>query len=116
MDQLRRELAEHGASVDGVYCCPHSKEDGCSCKKPLPGMVLRAQKDFGLEVSSCYLVGDSGFNDMVLARWVGCRAVLVRTGLGEGSLGEYRHLWADIEPDHIADDVLEAARWIVKWA
>ena len=50
---------------------------------------------------------------MALGRAAGCRTVLVRTGLGDGSLTKYRHLWEDIEPDYIAQDVLEAARWIV---
>ena len=82
----------------------------------LPGMVLRAQRDFALDLAACYLVGDCGSKDMVLAQAVGCRAILVRTGLGEGSLGEYRRVWADIEPDFIADDVLDAARWIAESA
>jgi len=51
---------------------------------------------------------------MVLARSVGCKAILVRTGLGEGSLEEYRHLWADIEPDFVAENILGAAKWIVE--
>jgi histidinol-phosphate phosphatase family protein len=107
IDDLKQELAEHGAKLDGVYCCPHS------CRKPAPGMVLQAQRDFDLDLSGCYLVGDRGDADMVLARSVGCKAILVRTGLGEGSLGQYRDSWADIEPDFVAQDVLDAARWIV---
>jgi histidinol-phosphate phosphatase family protein len=113
MDDLKLELAEGGARLDGVYCCPHTEEDNCSCRKPKPGMVLQAQRDFDLDLSKCYLVGDVGAWDMVLARSVGCKAVLVRTGLGEGSLGQYRNRWADIEPDFVARDVLDAAVWIV---
>ena len=113
MSQLTRKLTEQGASVDAVYCCPHGKDDGCTCKKPLPGMVFRARRDFELDVIACYLVGDCGVTDMVLAQAAGCRAILVRTGLGESSLGEYRHLWAEVEPDFIASDVLEAVRWVI---
>jgi len=112
-DKLRHELAEYGAKLDGIYCCPHTPEDNCSCRKPLSGMVLQAQRDFDLDLSGCYLVGDTGAWDMVLARSVGCRAVLVRTGLGDGSLGQYRNRWADIEPDFVAQDVYDAAKWIV---
>ncbi len=110
---LQKELAGHGARLDAVYCCPHGARDGCSCRKPLPGMLLAAQRDWGLDLARCYVVGDAGAWDMVLARSVGAKAVLVRTGLGEGSLAEYRHLWADIEPDFVAADVLEAVQWIV---
>jgi len=113
MDDLKRELAEHRAKLDAFYCCPHTHEDKCLCRKPLPGMIIQAQKDFDIELSESYMVGDTGAWDMVLARSVGCKAILVRTGLGEGSLGDYRHEWADIEPDFVAEDVLEAVRWIV---
>jgi len=114
MSGLRSELAADGATLDGVYCCPHAKEDDCECKKPKPGLALQAQEDFGLDFSTSYLVGDSGANDMVLAREIGCRAVLVKAGLGESSLGEYRHLWDSIEPDFIAEDVLDAVCWILQ--
>jgi D-glycero-D-manno-heptose 1,7-bisphosphate phosphatase len=113
IDDLKQELAEHEAKLDAVYCCPHVPADRCSCRKPSPGMVLQAQRDFDLDLSRCYVIGDRGDADMVLARSVGCKAVLVRTGLGEGSLGQYRDWWADVEPDFVAQDVLDAARWIV---
>ncbi len=114
VDELKQELAEHGAELDAVYCCPHTSEDNCTCRKPLPGMLLQAQRELGLDLTECYLVGDTGAWDMMLARSVGSKAILVRTGLGEGSLGEYRHLWAEIEPDFVAENLLEAAGWIVE--
>ena len=76
-------------------------------------MLLQAQKDLGLDLSECYLIGDRGDADIALARVTGCKAILVRTGLGRSSLGQYRYTWADIEPDYIAQDVLDGARWIV---
>ncbi len=114
VDELKQELAEHEAELDAVYCCPHTSEDNCTCRKPLPGMLLQAQRELGLDLTECYLVGDTGAWDMMLARSVGSKAILVRTGLGEGSLGEYRHLWAEIEPDFVAENLLEAAGWIVE--
>jgi len=113
MEKLKSEVTAAGGRIDAVYCCPHQPKDNCACMKPLPGLLLRAQEDFHLNFSSGYVVGDTGAWDMVLARSVGCKAVLVRTGLGESSLKEYRHTWANINPDYIADDVLDAAQWIV---
>ena len=113
MYELQQELAQYGAKLDGFYCCPHMPEDKCLCMKPHPGMLLQAQKDFGLDLSECYVIGDRGDADMAVARIAGCKAILVRTGLGCGSLGQYRYTWADIEPDYIAQDVLDGARWIV---
>ena len=114
MTALKRELAGHGVTIDAVYCCPHIPTDNCSCKKPLPGMLRQAERDFDLDIARSVVVGDTGPSDMAMARAAGCKAVLVRTGLGEGSLGEFRHLWAGIEPDFVAVDVLEAVRWIVR--
>jgi D-glycero-D-manno-heptose 1,7-bisphosphate phosphatase len=114
MLDLNLELAQQGAHFDGVYCCPHTALDNCDCRKPKPGMLLKACKDFGLHISDCFLVGDTGAWDMVLARDVGCKAVLVRTGLGESSLGEYRSTWQEIDPDFIADDAASAVDWILQ--
>lgn len=111
--ELTRELAAQGARLDRAYCCPHSPQDGCACRKPAIGMLLRAKGDFGVDLARCYVVGDIGQWEVAMARNAGCHAILVRTGLGEGSLGEYRHTWADLEPDYVAEDILDAARWIV---
>jgi hypothetical protein len=51
---------------------------------------------------------------MALANTTGCAGVLVRTGLGESSLAEYRHTWQNITPDYIADDILTAVSWILQ--
>lgn len=110
---LQVELARNGASIDGVYICPHASGSGCGCRKPEPGLLMRAADDHRIQLRASTLVGDVGAWDVVAARRAGCRAVLVRTGWGEGSLNEYRGLWGDHEADHVAADVLGAARWIV---
>lgn len=114
IEVLNEELVRNGAHLDAVYCCPHLDEDECSCKKPKTGMVMDAQQDFGLNLKTCYIVGDTGAWDIVLANRVGCKGILVRTGLGESSLGEYRHTWADSYADFIAEDVLHAVNWILE--
>ena len=113
METLKKELWEGGARLDAVYCCPHETQDNCSCQKPKPGMLFEAQKDFYLDLRSCYVVGDVGAWDLGLTTTTHCKGVLVRTGLGESSLGEYRHTWEEIHPDYIADDILGAVRWII---
>ena len=96
------------------YICPHAKADACDCKKPAPGLLLRAARDLTIDLSQSFVVGDSGFNDVQAGAAVGCRTVLVRTGEGQDSLTVYRQSWADVEPDFVAENVLEAARWILK--
>lgn len=112
MSEIVTELAAQGAGIDGVYCCPHSRTDGCTCKKPRAGLLEQCAHQHPVHLRGSYVVGDNGSNDMRLARAVGCSAVLVRTGVGDGSLKTYRHLWSDIEPDYVADNLLDAAQWI----
>jgi len=112
VSEMATELAAQGAGIDGVYCCPHARTDGCACKKPRTGLLEQCAHQHSVDLGGSYVVGDNGSNDTRLARAAGCSAVLVRTGIGEGSLGPYRHLWSDIEPDYVAGDLLDAAQWI----
>ncbi len=110
--QFQAEFATHG--LDGSYICPHRPEDGCDCRKPLPGLLHQAAREHGLDLTRCAVVGDVGATDMLAAAAVGAVKVLVRTGWGEGSLGAHRAAWAAVEPDYIADDLLDAARWLIR--
>ena len=111
---LKDELCLSNAHFDAVYCCPHTHSDHCSCKKPLTGMVDTACKDFEIDLKNSYIIGDMGKSDMVLARNVGAKGILVLTGIGKGSLGENRHTWRDTEPYFVADNLLVAADHIIK--
>lgn len=97
--------------LHGAYLCPHRHDAGCQCRKPAPGLLLRAAEEHNLDLSRCAVIGDVGATDMKAAAAVGALKVLVRTGWGEDSLAAYRHTWADVEPDYIAADLLDAAQW-----
>jgi D-glycero-D-manno-heptose 1,7-bisphosphate phosphatase len=71
-----------GGRVDACYMCPHHPERGCDCRKPAPGMLLRAAREMGLDLSRSYSVGDAA-SDVLAAQAVGARGILVRTGRGE---------------------------------
>ena len=113
ISRLKNELSVHHANFDAVYCCPHQRSDECSCKKPRTGMIESAQKEFDINIQNSYVIGDMGMNDIVLARNIGAKAILVLTGVGKSSLNEYRHKWQNVEPDYIAENVLEAAEYII---
>ncbi len=91
------------ARIDATYHCPHHPEGTvaelaieCECRKPRPGMLLRAAAEHGLDLASSIFVGDKD-SDLSAARAAGCGAVLVRTGYGaevERALG----------PSHGAND------------
>lgn len=114
MAELERELGEDGTWLDAVYCCPHSRADGCNCCKPRTALVEDACRKFQIEPELSYVVGDRGDFDMLLASAIGARAILVRTGEGESFLVQSRETWANVEPDYVAEDVLDAVRWILK--
>jgi len=76
-------------------------------------LARRAAEELGVDLWASYVVGDVGPNDMLLARNIGAKGILVKTGFGERNLGEFRHTWADYEADFIAADALDAARWIL---
>jgi histidinol-phosphate phosphatase family protein len=114
MRELEAELKEKDADLDAVYCCPHGPTDDCDCCKPRTAFVEEACRAFDIDPHASFVVGDRGDLDMLLAAAIGARGVLVRTGQGEGSLGEFRDTWAEVNADHIAADVLDAVRWIVE--
>jgi histidinol-phosphate phosphatase family protein len=110
---LQKNLAEQGAYFEGVYCCPHTKEDNCTCKKPLTGMVEKAAKEHNIDLKNSYVVGDIGMSDIILSKKIGAKGILVLTGAGKGSMTEFRDTWRDYEADYIAENVLEAVYWIL---
>ena len=114
LKSLKGELYLGNAHFDAGYCCPHMDSDHCGCKKPLTGMVDAACKDFTIDLKNSYVIGDMGMSDMVLARNIGAKGILVLTGVGKGSLGEYRHTWQDTEPYFLAENLLAASEYIIK--
>jgi len=113
IDILHKKLAENGAYLDAVYYCPHVKEDNCACKKPLAGLIEKATKDHNIDLDNSFVVGDMGMSDIILARNIGAKGILVLTGAGKGSISEFRDTWSNYEADYIAENVFEAVKWIL---
>ena len=76
-----------GGRLAGIYHCPHTPQAGCRCRKPATGMVRRMERELGFSARGAPLIGDK-LSDLELARNVGSRPILVRTGYGEGTLAE----------------------------
>jgi D-glycero-D-manno-heptose 1,7-bisphosphate phosphatase len=113
--RLARELARGGAHLDGLYHCPHLApaspgEPGtvCDCRKPEPGLLLRAARELDLELGSSWIVGDSR-RDLEAGRRAGLAGgLLVLTGKGRAELAEW-----DAERPATAPDLDAAARAIL---
>jgi D-glycero-D-manno-heptose 1,7-bisphosphate phosphatase len=107
-ERLRSLLGLAGASLDGVYYCPHHPDAGCPCRKPEPGMLQRAAEDLGIALPASYMVGDKA-DDIKAIHRVGGKGILVLTGYGKEQLGA----WTEGPPDFVAQDLLEATYWIL---
>ncbi len=76
---MMQELHAAGARVDAVFFCPHTPEENCLCRKPLPGMVLDIGKRYGVELGAVPMLGDT-LRDLQTAQAAGCPPHLVRSG------------------------------------
>ena len=119
MGRLNELLKAQGARLDAVYYCPHHPSAGappyraeCDCRKPKPGMLLRASLELGLDLSRSFVVGDK-ISDVAFAKAAGARGVMVLTGYGLGEHTYQRESWT-VQPVYLADDLCAAAEWILK--
>ena len=97
-EKLRRSVP-----LDAVYYCPHLASDGCPCRKPAPGMILRAAAELNIDLRASAMVGDS-LSDLLAARAADV-GLFVRVGEEESAL------WPE-RPDFHAADLPGAADWL----
>jgi len=118
---LREALRRRGAFIDAFYYCPHHPTEGlppyrqsCDCRKPAPGLFLRASREWNLDLSASWMIGDR-YNDMEAAHRAGARGILVKTGYGADALsGEGPDTATPAgKPDLVADDILQAVHLIL---
>jgi D-glycero-D-manno-heptose 1,7-bisphosphate phosphatase len=115
-ERLDAELRRAGAKLDGLYACTHHPTEGappfraaCECRKPKTGLLRQAATELGLDLARSTMVGDKA-SDLVPGRAVGAAAVLVLTGYGLGEW-EYGRARFEVQPDHVAGDLLDAVDW-----
>jgi D,D-heptose 1,7-bisphosphate phosphatase len=160
-ERIQSLLKDRGARIDRFYFCPHHPTEGigiyrqvCSCRKPEAGLLLRAAREMGIDLSRSYMVGDIS-KDIEAAGKAGVKGILVRTGYGTGYIQSEKNGFAasqksfppgrrpdgimtsdkpstssaamretlnsplanhfsSVQPDYIADHLLDAATWIMK--
>jgi D-glycero-D-manno-heptose 1,7-bisphosphate phosphatase len=114
-DKMHDELAKAGTKTDAIYYCLHHPEALvdlyrviCDCRKPKPGLLLKAAVDLNLDLSHSFMIGD-GTNDVQAGKAAGCITVWV----GSGQCGQCQALQQkNARPDYMAKDLLAAARLI----
>lgn len=104
--RLRTELEASGVTLQAIYYCPHLPEDGCSCRKPRPGLLLKAASEMDLNLKTCFMIGDRKL-DLLAGRAAGTHTILVFNK-------DLREL-TDMEPiaDFVVKDLVEAANVIL---
>ena len=76
---MLRRLQALGGRIDAVFFCPHTPEDDCDCRKPLPGMMLDIGRRYGVDLRLVPMIGDT-LRDLQAAQAAGCEPHLVRSG------------------------------------
>jgi len=134
-NRIQSLLRQQGAFIDAFYYCPHHPSEGigkylqsCSCRKPEPGLLITASQELNIDLNHSYTVGDM-LKDIQVAARVGAKGVLVKSGYGMNTLardigrkpgksltGEEnaKATPGSLYPHYIAEDILEAVRWIIK--
>ena len=103
--EIDRLLAKSGAKIDATYHCPHhpKQSEPCECRKPSPGMILKAAKEHNLDLKSSFMVGDKDL-DVECGQRAGTKSIRL--------ISEYE-MKKDLAPDHIAKDLPQAVEWIM---
>lgn len=107
--KLLADIQKSGGRIDKVYYCTHRKEAGCACRKPKPGLLKQAAREFKFNLKNVYFIGDTT-RDIFTAHAAGCKAVLVLTG--KEKLANQKN-W-EVKPDFVFKDLLVAAKFLVR--
>ena len=116
---MKTLLKWEGALLDGIFFCPHypggkvpEYSKACDCRKPRTGLIEEACRQFAIDMAGSYVIGDR-CTDMELAGNSGLKGILVKTGYG---LGDLKYVLPNhpYPPFHVAEDLLDAVRWIVQ--
>lgn len=109
--RMLAEIEQAHGYVEHVYYCPHGKRAGCFCRKPRPGMLLRAHYELGCDLTNAVFVGDS-MTDVQAAISAGVFPILVLTGRGAQQLANHA---SDVQdPFLVQEDLLAASEAILK--
>jgi D-glycero-D-manno-heptose 1,7-bisphosphate phosphatase len=116
---MKNEFSKRGAIIDDIFVCLHRKDaiipelrQECNCRKPKTGLVEQAILRYEIDIKQSFMVGDR-LVDIEVAKRMDMRSALVKTGYGLGEI-EFCLQNSLVKPDFIAEDILDAANWILK--
>lgn len=106
---MLRAIRQAGGRIQAVYYCLHAPEARCPCRKPKPGLLRRACRQWPIDLKRSVVIGDH-LTDIEMGQAAGCRTVLVLSGAARRSALR----GSAIRPDRVARDLSEAVRWILR--
>jgi D-glycero-D-manno-heptose 1,7-bisphosphate phosphatase len=96
--RILQEIKNGGGRIDQLYICPHAPQDLCTCRKPQPGMIQQAQKEYQLDLSTSWLIGDA-YSDLLAGVNSGIKnLIMVSTGRGKKQSALYSTEIHNIHP------------------
>jgi D-glycero-D-manno-heptose 1,7-bisphosphate phosphatase len=114
-----RLILDGAPALDGFYFCPHHPQatlpayrQTCACRKPQPGLLLRAAADLGIDLAASFLVGDRP-TDLIAGARAGCRTIWVETGKHLAPPIVTAEPLPPVLPDHVCAGLPQAALWIL---
>jgi D-glycero-D-manno-heptose 1,7-bisphosphate phosphatase len=117
-EQLQRKMEHGGARLDAIYFCAHHPSVGeppyrfdCDCRKPKPGLILKAAEEFDIDLGASWMIGDR-YSDIELARNAGVNSAFVLSGYGRGEWEHQRAAW-QYQPGLVSENLLEAVQTII---
>ncbi|MEW5909767.1 MAG: D-glycero-beta-D-manno-heptose 1,7-bisphosphate 7-phosphatase [Thermodesulfobacteriota bacterium] len=109
--RMKETIQAHGGRIEDIFYCPHLPEEDCRCRKPKPGLLLKASRKYNISLPHAFMIGDS-VRDMECGKNAGCGAtILVRSGIDPDV--QIRLGNQGIFPDYVAENLLGAVQWIL---
>ena len=105
-NHLINKLKKHKIKIQKTYFCPHKPEDNCECRKPKIKFLKDAEKEFNINLKKSFVIGDRK-SDFEMSKNAGCKTIHVLSGYGINAKNE-------VNPDYFAEDLLDAAKWILE--
>lgn len=106
-NKMNNNFLKEGIKIDKVYYCIHKEEDNCKCRKPKPGLLIKAKKEFNIDMQNSYFIGDKT-TDIFAGKKAGCKTVIIKTGY-KGNDGR-----CSVSPDYSFKNLNEFTNFLLK--
>jgi len=107
--KMLTETRNHGGDIEAIFFCPHTPEDNCYCRKPAPGLFDQIAYRMNIHLDGVPYIGDK-YSDVEVARRVGARPLLVKTGYGRACLEQHPAL----DDVTVCEDLADAVKKLIE--